>query len=124
MKKINIIYWIFTGLFCAFMLMSGITNLLVTPESVDIVVDQLGYPQYFVAFIGLAKVLGVIALLVPGFNRLKEWAYAGFIFDFIAATYSVIMAQGLDPMQLTMILPFGLFAGSYIYHHKRLKAKQ
>jgi len=48
----------------------------------------LGYPAYFVAILGFWKVLGVIALLVPGYHRLKEWAYAGVFFDLAGAAAS------------------------------------
>ena len=85
---------------------------------------QLGYPLYILPFLGVAKFLGIVALLVPGFPRLKEWAYAGFTFDLIGAVYSGIAKNGFDPMMLSMLVFFGLLALSYIYHHKRLAAKQ
>jgi hypothetical protein len=67
--------------------------------------DGLGYPVYFIQFISIAKVLGVIAILVPRFNRIKEWAYAGLFFDLIAAIYSGVASAGkFDPMMLTMLI--------------------
>ena len=90
MKKINILYWVFTGLLIALMLMSGIQNLLSTKASVELVSTLLGYPKYFIPFIGLAKTLGAIVLLIPGYPRIKEWIYAGFVYDLTAATYSSI----------------------------------
>lgn len=72
-------------------------------------------------FLGVAKLLGVIALLVPGFSRIKEWAYAGMFFDLTGAVYSGLSVGGFDPKMLVMLVPFGLGALSYIYHHKRLK---
>lgn len=124
MKKINIIYWISTGLFAAFMLFSSIPDIMVVDDAVKMVVGELGYPKYFLPFIGVAKLLGVIAIVVPGFNRLKEWAYAGFVFDFVGATYSAICVYGFKPDMFFMVLPFGLLFASYVYHHKRLKAVQ
>lgn len=123
MKKINIIYWIFTGLLVAVMLFSGITSIMNTPESIKMMSGHFGYPAYFNQYLGAAKVLGSIALLVPGFPRLKEWAYAGFAFDMISAVYSEISVH--DPVaQWAPIFVFIAFlAVSYIYHHKRLKAK-
>lgn len=122
MKKIKILYWIFTGLFSAFMLFSAIPDIMMVPDAVEMVTNQLGYPEYFLPFIGVAKALGVIGILVPGFNRLKEWAYAGFFFDLVGATYSSIAVWGFKPDMFFMVLPFGLLFASYFYHHKRLKA--
>jgi hypothetical protein len=123
MKKINIIYWISTGLFGAFMFSTALPNLWMSPDSVALITDQLGYPKYIIPFLGVGKILGVIGLLIPGFPRLKEWAYAGLFFDLVGAMYSAIYVGGLDPAMLFMILPFGLMALSYIYHHKRESLK-
>jgi len=123
MNKVNILYWIFTGLFVAAMLSSAIPNILSSNEWVAIM-THLGYPLYILPFLGVAKLLGIITLLIPGFPRLKEWAYAGFTFDLIGAVYSGIALNGFDPMMLTMLIFFGLLALSYIYHHKRLALKQ
>jgi uncharacterized membrane protein len=122
MKKINITYWIFTGLFAAFMLMSGIQNAMNTPDSIALISTALGYPLYFVPFIGVVKILGVIGILIPGYPRVKEWAYAGLIFDLIAATFSMLAALPFDPSIIFMLLPFVLGAGSYITYHKKRKA--
>ena len=67
--------------------------------------------------------MGVIAILIPGFPRIKEWAYAGLVFDLVGATYSQI-AVGMDPGGLVfMAFSFVLAFGSYIYYHKLLKEK-
>jgi hypothetical protein len=84
-EKNNFIYWIFTGILVAVMLFSGITSILNTPESIKMMSGHFDYPVYFNQYLGVAKVLGSIALLVPGFPRLKEWAYAGLTFDMISA---------------------------------------
>jgi hypothetical protein len=120
MKKTNVLYWVFTGLFCAFMLTSTIPNIMVTEDWVTIF-QQLGYPQYMIRFIGVAKLMGVIGILVPGFPRLKEWAYAGLFFDLLGATYSSLAVSGFMLPMLVMLIPFGFGGLSYIYHHKRLK---
>ncbi|MDV3308635.1 MAG: DoxX family protein [Cyclobacteriaceae bacterium] len=123
MKKLNILYWTFTVLFALFMLFSGITNLMVTEDSVALIVDTLGYPRYIVAFLGAAKIVGAIGVLIPTLPRsVKEWAYAGLFFDLVGATYSLIAAAGFDPSMLTMLLPFGLGALSYLFYHKRRTA--
>lgn len=121
MKKLNILYWIFTGLFAAFMFFSAIENIRVTEGSVELF-ESLGYPHYLIAFMGVAKLLGVIGILIPGFPRLTEWAYAGLFFDLTGATFSVLVSQEFHPATLTMIVPFGLGALSYIFYHKRLEA--
>jgi hypothetical protein len=120
MKSTKIWYWIFTGLFAAIMALSSIPNIMVNEASVTIF-TQLGYPVYLIPFLGVAKLLGVIALLVPGYPRIREWAYAGFTFDLIGATYSSIMVAGLTGGVFFMIVFFVLLGGSYMFYHKRLR---
>jgi hypothetical protein len=120
MKKTKILFWVCTGLFSAFMLTSAIPNIMVTREWEAIFV-QLGYPHYVISFIGWAKLFGVIVILIPGIARLKEWAYAGFFFDLFGAIYSAIAVNGFVPQMLIMLIPFGLGALSYLYHHKKLQ---
>ncbi|MEQ9375255.1 MAG: DoxX family protein [Imperialibacter sp.] len=123
MKRINILYWVFTGLFGGFMMFSAIPDIISVPEAVEMVSGQLGYPEYIIPFLGVAKALGVIALFIPGFPRVKEWAYAGLTFDLIGATYSGIAVGGFDPGLLMMVVIFGIEALSYIFYHKKLKAE-
>ncbi|MGV2448107.1 UNVERIFIED_CONTAM: DoxX family protein, partial [Bacillus sp. ATCC 13368] len=80
MKKTKIIYWIFTGLLVALMVLGSIPDIMSVPDAVALF-NHLGYPTYLLPFIGIAKLLGVVAILIPGFPRIKEWAYAGFVFD-------------------------------------------
>lgn len=122
MKRINILYWIFTGLLAFLMSGSAIPDILMSPIAVQGMHVELGYPLYFVPFIGIAKLLGAIAILVPRFPRLKEWAYAGIAFDLVGATYSIIAIGKPAPDWAFMALPLVLFAMSYIYYHKRLAA--
>ena len=122
MKKTTIFYWIFTGLFAAAMLLSAIPNIMATPESVDIITKQLGYPLYFVSFIGVVKVFGVIGILVPKFPRVTEWAYAGLFFDLASATFSLYMIGTPLLMCLPMLIFVVLGVLSYIFYHKRLQA--
>ena len=80
MKKSKIIvYWISTILLSFGMLGSGISQILHVKEMNERI-THTGYPLYFMYIIGIWKVLGVIAILIPGFKLLKEWAYAGFFF--------------------------------------------
>lgn len=118
MKKTKIIYWIITGLFSAFMLSSAIPDIISTPEAKAMIADHLGYPVYIVPFLGVAKLLGIIAILVPGFPRIKEWAYAGLFFDLLGATYSALATDGFMPQMLIMVLPFSFLFISYFLNHK------
>jgi hypothetical protein len=120
MKKTNTLYWIVTVIFAAFMLFSAIPDIMVIPAAVT-VMNHLGYPHYIISFLGVAKALGVIAVLVPGYPRLKEWAYAGLFFDILGATYSGIATDGFQPQVLFMVLPFGFLFLSYSLYHKRIK---
>jgi uncharacterized membrane protein YphA (DoxX/SURF4 family) len=119
MKKVKTIYWILTGLLAALMLFSGISGLTNAAQAKALITTHLGYPAYFGPMISITKILGVIAILVPGFPRLKEWAYAGFTFDLLFAVVSFI-AVG-DPVTGTIPLLIGLalIFGSYIYYHKK-----
>ncbi|HEV8285339.1 MAG TPA: DoxX family protein [Chitinophagaceae bacterium] len=122
MKKTKIIYWIFTSLFAFFMLGSAIPDILSSPVAVKGMHEGLGYPLYFIPFIGVAKLLGVVAILVPGFPRIKEWAYAGLFFDLIGATYSIMSLGAPAANWIFMTLPIGLGICSYVFYHKKRKA--
>lgn len=122
MKKTNIFYWIFTGLFAFLMLGSAIPDILSSPIAVKGMHEGLGYPVYFIPFIGVAKVLGVIAVLVPGYHRIKEWAYAGLVFDLVGATYSIIAAGQPVGNWAFMVLPLLLAVASYAFYRKKLRA--
>lgn len=87
MKRLNLIYWIVTGLFAAFMIFSSVSNVTSSPDAVAFLSDHLGYPAYIIPFLGMAKILGSIAILIPSFRRIKEWAYAGLFFDLSGAFF-------------------------------------
>ena len=114
MKRITIIYWIFTGLLGALMLFSGVSGLVNPAPAKALIADHLGYPAYFSTLISITKILGVVAILMPGFPRLKEWAYAGFAFDLIFAIFSFLLVgdpvSGVVPLFVGLILVFGLYA--------------
>lgn len=86
-KAGKIIYWVTTGFLSFGMLAGGVQQLLQIGGYVDIV-TQLGYPVYMLSILGGWKILGVIAILVPGFTLVKEWAYAGFFFAMSGASIS------------------------------------
>lgn len=124
MKKINIIYWICTVLLVLVMGGGAIPDIMNVPAAKAMLEGHLHYPSYFGPFIGTAKLLGAIVILIPGLPKLKEWAYAGFTFDLIGATYSAIAVGDPAGKWAPMIIFFAVLAGSYIYYHKRLDAKQ
>jgi uncharacterized membrane protein YphA (DoxX/SURF4 family) len=120
MKKTKIIYWIFTALLGLSMLSTAIPEIINGPDAIKFM-SALGFPPYINPFLGIAKILGVIAILVPRFPRIKEWAYAGFCFDLIGATYSQIAIGTPFNNWIFMLIFFIPLIGSYIYYHKKLK---
>ena len=97
-KGNKIIYWVSTVWLALAMLASGLQQLFHTKSFVDIMVP-LGYPMYFLTILGVWKVLGVIAVLIPKHALLKEWAYAGFFFAMSGAVISHI-ASGSNLVEL------------------------
>jgi uncharacterized membrane protein YphA (DoxX/SURF4 family) len=83
----KILYWATTAV-TAFVFLSGGAGELARPDPLMNGMYHLGYPAYFVTILGVWKILGGITVLVPGFPRLKEWAYAGMFFDLTGATAS------------------------------------
>jgi len=88
-KRITIIYWIATGFLALGMTAGGVQQLLQIGGYVDIV-TVLGYPVYILSILGFWKILGVLAILIPKFPLIKEWAYAGFFFAMSGAAASHI----------------------------------
>jgi hypothetical protein len=122
MKKTKIIYWTLTGLMGAALGVGSVFDAVSAPEAVAHV-TRLGYPQYLVPFLGVAKLAAIVAILIPGFPRLKEWAYAGLVIDLVGALYSHV-ATGDGPEMWGGI--GGLLAvvtGSYLFYHKLRKAE-
>jgi hypothetical protein len=105
------------------MLGSAIPDILNSEVAVKGMHEGLGYPIYFIPFIGFAKLLGVIALLAPINHRIKEWAYAGFFFDLIGATFSIYASGKTGPELGFMLLPIALFLLSYLYFRKKQYAR-
>ena len=119
MKKTNILYWVFTGLFAAAMVFSSIGNVMMDENSVQLINGFLNFPKYMIPFLGVAKILGVIGILIPTLPRwIKEWSYAGLFFDLAGATYAVISVAGFHVNQAGMLMFFIPGILSYIYFHK------
>lgn len=86
-KRDKIIYWVATVWLCLGMASSAIVQLIPLEEELTRM-GELEYPSYFLTIIGVWKVFGIIAVLVPGFSLVKEWAYAGFFFLMSGAIFS------------------------------------
>lgn len=119
MKRDKIIYWVATGLLAAGMGMSAYMYLTRNPELVG-AFEMLGFPLYFISILGVAKLLGVVVLLAPAGTRLKEWAYAGFIFTFIGAIWTHIATNTPFVSPLVFLVVLGV---SYFFWI-RTKAKE
>jgi uncharacterized membrane protein YphA (DoxX/SURF4 family) len=94
-KRNKIIYWIATIWLALGMLSTGAIQLFKLKADVD-QITHLGYPVYLLTILGIWKILGVVAILIPNFPRLKEWAYAGFFFAMTGAAISHIVSR--DPV--------------------------
>ena len=89
-RRNKIIYWIATIWLALGMLSTAIVQVLQTKEEVEMM-TRLGYPAYLLTIIGLWKILGVVAVLIPKYPLVKEWAYAGFFFAMSGAIISHLM---------------------------------
>lgn len=108
MKAQSVGYWICTILVAFAFLSGGVVDLLRPPEALE-GMTKLGYPAYFMIIPGVWKILGGIAVLLPGFPLLKEWAYAGMIFDLTGASASHIatgdtMFHILTPLVIVLLV--------------------
>jgi uncharacterized membrane protein YphA (DoxX/SURF4 family) len=90
-----IAYWVTTALLASELLVGGIWDVLRVPQVVA-VIHRLGYPSYFLVILGVWKLLGAVALIIPRSPRLKEWAYAGTFFDLTGAVLSQLASGWMD----------------------------
>lgn len=108
MKPTVIAYWVATSLLVLTFVSGGVMDLRQAPEMLE-GMKALGYPAYFATLLGLWKLSGALALVVPGFGRVKEWAYAGMFFDLTGAAVSHAavgdpLGKVLVPLVLTGVL--------------------
>ena len=122
MKKTKVLFWTFTILMALPMLGASIADLIPIPEAVE-GFKHYGYPVYLLPILGVARVLGLIAIFTPGLARLKEWAYAGFVFDLVLAIYSGL-AVG-DPIVTVTAPAIALVftLASYTSYHRLRRAR-
>ena len=114
-KRNKIIYWITTGALSLMMLMSAGMYFVKTPEVVDIFVS-LGYNGRIVIPLAFLKIIGIIVIWTNLSKTLKEWAYFGFLLDFILALEGHLAAQ--DGGHLTAVIALILWSFSYVYNKK------
>jgi len=123
MKKVTILYWIFTGIFSAFIVMTAIPDISLAPEALA-VFARLGYPPYLLPFLGTAKILGVTVVLIPWFRKLTEWAYAGIAIDLVGAFYSHLSVGDPPSVWKFSVIGMVLLTGSYFFYQRKLAAIQ
>lgn len=106
-KRNKIIYWVATLWLSLGMFSTGVVQLIKMKEEVE-KMTQLGYPTYFLTILGVWKILGVIAILIPKYPLIKEWAYAGFLFAMSGAALSHLFighpASEIFPSILLLVL--------------------
>lgn len=117
MKKAKIIFWITTIIIFLF---EGVMPALTSQsELAKEGIKHLGYPEYFGNALVVFKVLGVLALVIPQVpNRIKEWAYAGFTFDFLFASISHFAVDGFGFQSFFPLIILVILLISYFYYHK------
>ena len=109
----NAIYWVTTALLALELVLGGIWDVLRVPQ-VHVIIERLGYPAYFLVILGIWKLLGAVAIIVPCFPRLKEWAYAGVVFDLTGALVSNVVSGITDTGTLAyLVLMIGVTATSW-----------
>lgn len=117
MKKVNIIYWVCTGLI--FILDGLIPALTSHTELARQGISHLGYPDYFRVLLTFFKVTGAFILILPLFKgRIKEWAYAGFTFNFISAAVSHTVVDGFGGQTVFPLVALVLLEISYLCYQK------
>jgi len=105
-------YWIATLFVAGIMTISGVLALTHSPGMMT-ALAHLGYPPYFSDLLGVAKLVGVCVLLVPGIPRLKEWAYVGFGITILSASYSHLLS-GDGFLALEPLVTFAALVLSYL----------
>jgi len=117
MKKAKIIFWITTIIIFLF---EGVMPALTSQtELAKEGIRHLGYPEYFGNALVIFKILGVLILVIPSIPKnVKEWAYAGFGFDFIFASISHFAVDGINFQSFFPLIFLVILAISYHYYHK------
>jgi uncharacterized membrane protein YphA (DoxX/SURF4 family) len=106
-----------TAAFALILAASGIM-FVVSPPSLVESIQRLGYPGYIIRVIGLAKLAGVVALVISGVPRLREWAYAGFTFMLLLAFASHVLSGDTFANAMHPVVPLALLVASYILRRR------
>ena len=109
---LKLTYWVSTGVLVGLSVLAAFTYLSRSPQAVQ-GFAHVGYPQQLRVILGIAKLLGAVALIVPGLPKLKEWAYAGFTFAWISAFVAHYLAKDGPKALMPLILLILLFV-SYV----------
>ena len=103
-KKYKVIYWVSTGLLTVLILFSA-GNYIFNNEAFSEIFTTLGYPTYIIYPLAIAKLLGLLAIWTKKSKTLKEWAYAGFFFDFVLAIFAHLnVNDGAFPFPLIALI--------------------
>lgn len=117
MKKNKIIFW--TATIIIFLFETVMPALTFNTELAKSGISHLGFPAYFGTLLITFKILGGFALIIPSVPaRVKEWAYAGFGFNFISASVAHAAVDGVDFQTFFPLIIFGILIASYISWHK------
>lgn len=117
MKKDKIIFWSVTGFLALAQGAAGVMNFFAPAAEERF--RAIGYPHHLLILLGVLEVVGVLALILPQVSfRLKEWAYAGFVFLYIGALVAHIAVNDAISLTAQPIISFVVLAVSYIYFHK------
>src|ERR1700749_5149947 len=117
MKTLKLAHWASTCLFCGVFLMTG-TLYILHSQTMVTKFHEIGFPLYILNLIGPLKIAGAITLLIPAAPaRLKEWAYAGFVFDLVGAAWCHFAVQGFSE-GIKLLIPITVVAVSFLSYHR------
>jgi type II secretory pathway component PulF len=120
MKRLNIYFWICTGLLVPAVGIGSALGVVPSEESTK-VITTLGYPAYLLPYISVAKLVALVVIFIPKFPRLKEWAYAGLVIDITGAMYSILATSHSVSNLIFPLLALLLVFGSYYFYHRRIQ---
>jgi hypothetical protein len=118
-KQLRLIYWLVTALFLVLQGWSASQYLLESPRMTE-TITGLGYPVYFMKILGVAKLLGIVAIASGVSPTLKEWAYAGFVFE-VCGAFASHASAGDSPIIALVPVVFLTFQLASYFMWKRLR---
>lgn len=120
MKKVKVGFWVVTILMAAFVGFGSVYD-IINNEMVQTAMTQLGYPIYLAPFLGVMKLLGVVAVIYQKWPKLTEWAYAGLTLELIGGAYSHVAAGQGFIASIPALVALILVVASYGLNQKRMK---